>query len=286
MGLGSIATGEASVALGRNSYAPGIGAAAIGNSAFATGPASTAFGLGTLASGQGSMAFGENSSAAGFNSVAGGRFSKATGDVSVAIGTHALASGWHSLALGHQANTNGQDGAVVISSIIGGVVSGEVKAVAPGQFVMRASRFWIGNNSNVTAQPGQLIVTSTGAYLSVGGAWVNSSDVNRKENFALVDGETVLNKLAALPIQSWNYRDEDSTTRHVGPTAQDFRAAFGLGATETAIATVDADGVALTAVQALERRTREQAQEIQELRSALEQLRDRLEQWSKGLSKQ
>jgi hypothetical protein len=278
MGLRAIAVGDASIALGQNTYATGVGAAAIGHTAFATGDGSTALGLGTLASGRGAMAFGENSKAGGWSATAGGHSSDASGDLSVAIGNGTTASGWSSVALGHQANTNGQAGAVVISSITGGLVSGEVKAVAPGQFVMRASRFWIGNNANVTAQPGQLIVTSTGAFLSVGGAWVNSSDVNRKENFAQVDGESVLNKLAVLPIQSWNYRDEDSTTRHVGPTAQDFRAAFGLGANETAIATVDADGVALAALQALERRTREQGRKIQELRSALEQLREQLEQ--------
>ena len=39
--------------------------------------------------------------------------------------------------------------------------------------------------------------------------------------------------------------------RHIGPVAQDFHAAFGLGTHETAIATVDADGVALAAIQGL-----------------------------------
>ena len=40
-------------------------------------------------------------------------------------------------------------------------------------------------------------------------------------------------------------------SRHRGPTAQDFRAAFGLGEDDTTISTVDAQGVALAAVQGL-----------------------------------
>jgi hypothetical protein len=35
----------------------------------------------------------------------------------------------------------------------------------------------------------------------------------------------------------------------MGPTAQDFRAAFGLGPNDTTISVVDADGVALAAIQ-------------------------------------
>ena len=37
----------------------------------------------------------------------------------------------------------------------------------------------------------------------------------------------------------------------MGPMAQDFHAAFGLGANDVTIATVDADGVALAAIQGL-----------------------------------
>jgi hypothetical protein len=279
--------GAGSFATGGNAIASGSHSAAIGVNAVASGFAGIAMGSVAKATGSDAFAVGRLAEASGDYAIAMGEFAKATGTWSTAIGNrstaassatalghYVTASGFKSMALGSYANTNGKLGAVVMSTGAYGV---EVKAAADYQFVARANRFWFGNNANVTAPAGQLIVTSTGAHLTVGGAWVNSSDVNRKENFAGVDGETVLNKLAALPIHSWNYRDEDSTTRHVGPTAQDFRAAFGLGASETAIATVDADGVALTAVQALERRTREQAQEIQELRSALEQLRDRLE---------
>ena len=95
------------------------------------------------------------------------------------------------------------------------------------------------------------IATSTGAWLSWDGIWWNASDVALKENFAPVDSREVLQKLANMPITTWNYRGKDVDTRHLGPTGQDFYAAFGLGDSDRAISTLDADGVALTAIQGL-----------------------------------
>jgi FtsZ-binding cell division protein ZapB len=54
-----------------------------------------------------------------------------------------------------------------------------------------------------------------------------------------------------MPISSWRYKNEEESIRHIGPTAQDFKAAFGLGSSDTRIATVDADGIALVAIKAL-----------------------------------
>jgi hypothetical protein len=74
--------------------------------------------------------------------------------------------------------------------------------------------------------------------------------------FRDLDGEIVLTKLAAMPIREWSYKAQDAAIRHVGPTAQDFYAAFGLGEDPLGISTIDADGIALRAIQALETRTR------------------------------
>ena len=41
--------------------------------------------------------------------------------------------------------------------------------------------------------------------------------------------EAVLRKVVALPIATWNYKSQDAAIRHMGPMAQDFHAAFGLG---------------------------------------------------------
>jgi len=86
----------------------------------------------------------------------------------------------------------------------------------------------------------------------------------------------VLEKVAGLPISTWRYRGEDPSVRHMGPMAQDFHAAFGLGDSELAISTVDADGVALAAIQGLYQVVREQGGRIAELEAENAALRGRL----------
>jgi hypothetical protein len=50
---------------------------------------------------------------------------------------------------------------------------------------------------------------------------------------------------------TWRYKSEAAGVLHMGPMSQDFRGAFGLGADDRAIGTVDADGVAFAAIQGL-----------------------------------
>jgi hypothetical protein len=109
------------------------------------------------------------------------------------------------------------------------------------------------------------------------GAWSVVSDVAMKENFRDLDGGDVLAKIAAMPIREWNYKTQDAGIRHVGPTAQDFHAAFGLGEARTRINTIDADGVALAAVKALEARTREENSLLKAQLAALQSRLDQLE---------
>ena len=103
-----------------------------------------------------------------------------------------------------------------------------------------------------------------------------NSDRNAKTDFAQVDPASVLDCVAKLPIQQWRFKAEPEGVKHVGPMAQDFRAAFGLGEIPTAIATVDADGVALAAIQGLNRKLDERDAEIQALKRQNESLEQRL----------
>jgi len=100
-----------------------------------------------------------------------------------------------------------------------------------------------------------------------------SSDRHLKENFETVSPEEVLAKVAALPISRWNFKGETETA-HVGPMAQDFHAAFGLGTDDKHIATVDADGVALAAIQGLNRKLEQKETEITELKEQLASLQE------------
>ena len=116
-------------------------------------------------------------------------------------------------------------------------------------------------------------VTNPVSRLQVNGtvtatAFNPSSDRNLKENFHAMDPQQVLEKVVALPISRWNFIG-DASTPHVGPMAQDFHAAFGLGTDERHIATVDADGVALAAIQGLNQKLAEKDTKIKELEQRL-----------------
>jgi hypothetical protein len=76
----------------------------------------------------------------------------------------------------------------------------------------------------------------------------------------------------ALEISSWSYLWDHSEVRHIGPMAQDFYAAFGLGVDDRHIHPADGNGVALAAIQALHELVRAQTDEIAELRARLERI--------------
>lgn len=77
------------------------------------------------------------------------------------------------------------------------------------------------------------------------------SDVNQKRDFAGVNGRAVLEKLAAVPVSTWSYRSDRAGVRHIGPMAQDFSAAFGVGMDSRHIDPIDSAGVSLAALQGL-----------------------------------
>ncbi len=87
--------------------------------------------------------------------------------------------------------------------------------------------------------------------LTTAGTVNGTSDVHRKRDFAVADTAAVLARVASLPITSWSYKADDPGVRHLGPMAQDFHAAFGLGIDERHIAASDLAGVALAAIQEL-----------------------------------
>lgn len=106
------------------------------------------------------------------------------------------------------------------------------------------------NDGYANAGGGTELMHLTGAGLWVAGTFVSASDRNLKENFKPVDARAVLDKVAALPLSEWNYK-EDTGSRHLGPMAQDFYVAFGVGPDDKHITTVDEGGVALAAIQGL-----------------------------------
>jgi len=251
--------------------------------------------------GGGGSATAANRVTGNYGGVAGGFGNNASTNAFVGAGEFNVASGSHAAVLGGANNFAQATFAVVaggFSNVAGGrtsFVAGnngrtdhagtfvwadsqapEVSSTGTDQFIVRAQGgIWLGSSSTVSITAGRLIDTDTGAHLTVGGTWTNASDAALKENFAPIDGAAVLDAVARLRLASWNYKAEGEDVRHVGPTAQDFRAAFGLGADDRSITTVDTAGVALAAIQELERRTREVealTREVRELRGLVEEL--------------
>lgn len=240
-----------------------------------TGNYSFAAGLDTRASGDNSTAFGVGTISLGLSAFAAGEDNTASGAASVALGYHA--------------HTNARQGSFVFSdrssfdTLRAGVNHSANWRTSGGFRIFTSSTLTTGvtiQSGAVVSNWGQssaVISTSTGAYLSTSGVWTNNSDRNRKRALLAVDGEEVLGRLRAMPITTWSYKVDDGAVRHMGPMAQDFHAAFGLGPDSLAIGTVDADGVALAGVQALERRSTAQAERIARLERENAELRARLE---------
>jgi len=141
------------------------------------------------------------------------------------------------------------------------------------------------NSFNVRATGGFYIVTGitdtgdilNGATLTSGsGTWGSYSDRNAKTNCVPVDPQAVLDKVAALPIATWNYKTQDPSIRHMGPMAQDFYTSFSIGDSEKTITTLDADGVALAAIQGLNQKLEEKnatlEKQVAELKALVEAL--------------
>jgi hypothetical protein len=126
--------------------------------------------------------------------------------------------------------------------------------------------FFIGNTPG---QPLAMQVTPAGNMI-ITGTYSSSSDRAAKDDVNAVDPAEVLAKVAELPIATWRYKGDDAT--HVGPMAQDFYAAFGLGVDDKHIAPTDLAGLGLAAIQALKAEVADKDARIRALEERLAKL--------------
>ena len=120
-----------------------------------------------------------------------------------------------------------------------------------------------------TAQTG----TTTGVQLSAGGgSWSSLCDVRQKRLHGDVNTSDVLQKISRLPLHLWSYKSQDESIKHIGPTAQDFYATFGLGESDTTINTLDPDGISLAAIQELAKQNLKLEGELNALRAQIQSL--------------
>lgn len=109
------------------------------------------------------------------------------------------------------------------------------------------------------------------AHLTASGVWTSTSSRERKSGFEEVDGRQLLAALERLPVTKWHYKGAEDEA-HIGPVAEEFKAAFGLGGDERFIGSVDADGVALAAIKALYELVQVQQERIDALEALLGKL--------------
>ncbi len=188
------------------------------------------------------------------------------------MGVHATAAGDYSFALGHNAKANHNG-----SFVWGGYSFTDVVSSTTNEFTARAAggvRFFSNDSqtAGVSLEPGAT-------------AWSVLSDRASKKNLVVTDGQEVLEKLSTLPLWHWNYRWElDGAAPHLGPMAQDFKAAFYPGRDDRTITTLEFDGVQLAAIQGLYERMKSdnralreelslRAAEIAELRRTVDEFR-------------
>ncbi len=311
MGENTVASGFASTAMGDSTIASGSGSTAIGNSTWASGTDSTAMGKSSTATGFASTAMGHGANASAQASTAMGYETEATGIGSTAMGyrARALQHGsfvWADFQAADFASTADNQFSIRAS---GGVrLSDDTPALSFGNekrqmvnlhgtahaigvqnsttYFRSSSRFsWFrdGTHTDTENSPGSggaVAMTLTSGGLTVNGVVVSSSDRNVKAGFESVDPLTILAKVVALPIQRWHFTN-DVSTPHLGPMAQDFHAAFQVGEDDKHIATVDADGVALAAIQGLNQKLEATRAENADLKRRLEALEKILQEKSR-----
>jgi hypothetical protein len=183
-----------------------------------------------------------NIASGGAATVGGGGHNTVSGAyATIPGGYNNTAGGAYSFAAGRRAQAN-HDGAIILAD----GNDFDFASLAVNTFKVRATggiRFVLGINGS--GDP------TWSCLVQDGGSWSCSSDRNLKENLSRVDGAQILQRLTEMPLYTWNGRGQDPALRHIGPMAQDFYTAFGLGGDNTHIATIDLDGVALAAIQGL-----------------------------------
>ncbi|MDP7640115.1 MAG: tail fiber domain-containing protein, partial [Candidatus Hydrogenedentes bacterium] len=138
---------------------------------------------------------------------------------------------------------------------------------------------WGDSGGGTATASDQFNVHASGGIV-LNGSVEHASDRNLKEGFAAVSAPEVLEKVLKMPVSTWRFKSEEDSVRHIGPMAQDFKAAFGYGGSDTHITSTDADGVALAAIQGLNQKLEDTRGELQDTRGELAEKQaeiDRLE---------
>jgi hypothetical protein len=200
------------------------------------------------------------------STVGGGSANNASGNYSTIPGGYSnSAAGHYSLAAGYYAEAL-NDGCFVWNDTAGSTLT----CKTDDRWLARASGgVYFYTNSG----------TTSGVYVTAGGnAWNMVSNRDLKENFAPVNSSLLLERLAQYPISTWNYKSQDESILHIGIMADEFNSLIeGLGGEGMDyINSLDADGVAIAAIQGLYAENQELKEENARQQNQLEDLEARL----------
>jgi Chaperone of endosialidase len=183
-------------------------------------------------------------------------------------------------------NSLGNSELSVVADFTSGNISTDGNITAGGS--VTAGFINVGNgvslNGNGNVQAGNIQAQSAQFSGNVQAqSFTTTSDRNTKEQFRPVNARAILARVASLPIETWNFKQDDCGVQHIGPMSQDFYAAFQVGPDDKHIATVDADGVAFAAIQGLNEIVQEQNAELAAKAKEIGALEKRLDQIEKTL---
>ncbi len=198
-------------------------------------------GIGNIVSRGGATIAGGNANVAShFDAAIGGGFGNTASGQAATVpgGKSNVANGFASLAAGYRAKANA-GGSMAFSDSTEADLAND-----------SANSFIVGFTGGIGMWTNKAKTTGC-QIIAGGGSWICTSSRDEKTDFADIDPRTMLQRVIGLPITEWRYREEVSGVRHVGPMAQDFHAAFGLGPDDRSIGVLDASGVALAAIQGL-----------------------------------
>jgi hypothetical protein len=260
---------------GNQVIASGYGAFAYGDQVTVSSTVGVGFGSGVTVSGTAGFSSGASNVCSGFACTAIGYTVRAGGQGSVALGYRTTANNDYSVALGYRASNNTHTGTMVMGDES---TTDSVRNQADNEFRIRYNggirlRVSTAANGNTPGAGGNVGCDLTVAVPS----WTCASSRTLKENYLSVDGEYVLSRLRDMPITTWSMIGADASVRHLGPVAEDFHRAFGLGIGETTIGMGDIDGVNIAAAKALEVRTRDLQDQLNERTRQVQTLQAQLD---------
>src|SRR5690606_14186818 len=116
-----------------------------------------------------------------------------------AIGLQNSTSGQFSTAIGKNARTAGRQGSMVLSCGGAGFSSDSTFARANNQMTMR----FMGGYKLFTSYLKPEAYAMGVELAPGGGSWTSISDRNKKENFEVLVVESVLQKVAQIPVTRW-----------------------------------------------------------------------------------